>query len=53
MVYYVLNSVSQYLNVANKLVDDKGILPGGALNRDNELVSVSRPCNACAWLVQK
>ena len=40
MSYFYLNAVSQYLNVANKLVDEKGILPGGSLTRDNELVSV-------------
>ena len=24
--------------MANKLADEKGILPGGSLNRDNEMV---------------
>lgn len=30
--------VTYFLNMANKLADEKGILPGGSLNRDNELV---------------
>ena len=26
--------------MANKLADEKGILPGGSLNRDNEMVII-------------
>lgn len=32
--------VAYFLNMANKLADEKGILPGGSLNRDNEMVII-------------